>query len=129
MVQTGSRLGRNSWDHFGTSGEEGVDEVDRNQSPAQPIRDLDRTAHGGDGINGPMKGSVPPASTVAPRLLTARDVAALLGVPTSWVYEQSRLGRIPTVMLGRYKRFRREAIEAWVEQLEAPAYRTTRAAP
>ena len=52
-------------------------------------------------------------------LVTAREVADLLGVPTSWVYEQSRLGRIPTVTLGRYRRYRLEAIEAWIEELEA----------
>ena len=52
-------------------------------------------------------------------LLTAAEVADLLGVPTSWVYEQSRAGRIPTVTLGRYRRYRREAIEVWLEQLEA----------
>ena len=57
----------------------------------------------------------------APRLLTAAEVAALLGVPKTWVYEQSRLGRVPTVTLGRYKRYRRSAIEEWVGQLEAPA--------
>jgi excisionase family DNA binding protein len=52
-------------------------------------------------------------------LLTAAQVARMLGVPTSWVYEQSRQGRIPTVTLGRYRRYRAEAIEAWVAQLEA----------
>jgi excisionase family DNA binding protein len=52
-------------------------------------------------------------------LLTAGQVAELLGVPKSWVYEQSRAGRIPTVTLGRYRRYRREAIEVWLEQLEA----------
>jgi len=51
-------------------------------------------------------------------LLTADEVAELLGVPKSWVYEQSRCGRIPTVTLGRYRRYRREAIEAWLEELE-----------
>lgn len=51
-------------------------------------------------------------------LLTASEVAELLGVPVSWVYEQSRRGRIPTVALGRYRRYRREAIEGWVEELE-----------
>ena len=56
-----------------------------------------------------------------PSLLAAEDVAALLGVPTSWVYEQSRRGRIPTVTLGRYRRYRREAIDAWIAELEAPA--------
>lgn len=56
-------------------------------------------------------------------LLTAQEVAALLGVPASWVYEQSRLGRIPTVTLGRYRRYRRDAIEDWVRQLEAQGRR------
>ena len=54
-------------------------------------------------------------------LLTADQVARLLGVPRSWVYEQSRAGRIPTVTLGRYRRYRREAIEAWIQGIEAPA--------
>jgi len=56
---------------------------------------------------------------VSGSLLTAGEVADLLGVPKSWVYEQSRRGRIPTVTLGRYRRYRREAIERWVEELEA----------
>jgi excisionase family DNA binding protein len=51
-------------------------------------------------------------------LLTADQVAELLGVPKTWVYEQSRAGRIPTVTLGRYRRYRREAIEAWVREIE-----------
>jgi excisionase family DNA binding protein len=54
-------------------------------------------------------------------LLTASEVAALLGVPVSWVYEQSRRGRIPTVSLGRYRRYRREAIEAWIAEIESAA--------
>lgn len=52
-------------------------------------------------------------------LLTAAEVAELLGVRTSWVYQQSRAGRIPTVTLGRYRRYRREAIEAWLARIEA----------
>ena len=55
------------------------------------------------------------------RLLTADEVAELLGVPVSWVYEQSRAGRIPTVTLGRYRRYRREAIEQWLSALEQQA--------
>jgi len=54
-------------------------------------------------------------------LLTAGEVAEMLGVPTTWVYEQSRRGRIPTVTLGRYRRYRAEAIAEWVEQQEADA--------
>jgi excisionase family DNA binding protein len=52
------------------------------------------------------------------RLLTAAEVASMLGVPRTWVYDHARAGRIPTVPLGRYRRFRVEAIEAWVEELE-----------
>lgn len=55
------------------------------------------------------------------RLLTAAQVAEMLGVPTTWVYEQSRRGSIPTVTLGRYRRYRAEAIAQWVEQQEADA--------
>ena len=53
---------------------------------------------------------------VGESLLTADEVADLLGVPASWVYAQSRAGRLPTVTLGRY---RREAIEGWIASLEA----------
>ncbi len=61
--------------------------------------------------------------------MTAAEVAELLGVPVSWVYEQSRRGRIPTVTLGRYRRYRREAIEAWVQRLEAEGDGVLVAAP
>jgi excisionase family DNA binding protein len=52
-------------------------------------------------------------------LLTAEQVAKLLGVPRSWVYEQSRAVRLPTLQLGRYRRYRREAIDAWLWELGA----------
>jgi excisionase family DNA binding protein len=52
-------------------------------------------------------------------LLTAAQVARMLGVPKSWVYEQSRKGAIPTVNLGRYRRYRAEAIAHWIESREA----------
>lgn len=55
------------------------------------------------------------------KLLDAQDVADLLGVRKSWVYDQTRAGLLPTVRLGRYYRYRREAILAWVEAREATA--------
>ncbi len=60
----------------------------------------------------------PPDASRSTRLMTAGDVALLLGVAPTWVYQQSRAGRIPTVTLGRYRRYRREAIEAWLVELE-----------
>jgi excisionase family DNA binding protein len=53
-------------------------------------------------------------------LLTAQDVAAMLGVTTGWVYAQSRKGRIPTIPLGRYRRYRRDAILHWLDEIEQP---------
>ena len=40
-----------------------------------------------------------------PPLLTPDELAAELKVPVSWVYEQSRQGKIPTYRIGRYIRF------------------------
>jgi excisionase family DNA binding protein len=39
-------------------------------------------------------------------------------VPRSWVYTETRAGRLPHVRVGRYRRYRREALEAWIEQME-----------
>lgn len=51
-------------------------------------------------------------------LLTAEEVAALLRVTTAWVYAETRRHRIPHIRLGRYVRYRRDALAAWMDQLE-----------
>ena len=51
-------------------------------------------------------------------LLTVDDVAERLGVTKDWVWAQARAGRIPHVQLGRYRRFREEALEQWLNELE-----------
>ena len=51
-------------------------------------------------------------------LLTAEEVAALLGIGVDWVWEQARQGRIPHIRLGRFRRFRRQAIQEWLEAIE-----------
>ena len=43
-------------------------------------------------------------------LLTAAELAERLKVPISWVYEQSRQGKIPTHRMGRYLRFRLQEV-------------------
>jgi excisionase family DNA binding protein len=48
------------------------------------------------------------------RLLRADEVADLLGVPKSWVYAETRAGRLPHVEVGRYRRYRRAALDAWI---------------
>ncbi len=72
----------------------------------------------------PIAALQPRLSEVRPRvgeartLLTAEEVADMIGMGVDWVYAESRRGRIPTVKLGRYRRYRKEAIEAWLLQLE-----------
>jgi excisionase family DNA binding protein len=51
-------------------------------------------------------------------LMTAADVAIALQVPESWVYAEARAGRIPHVTLGRYRRFRPDALAAWIAERE-----------
>lgn len=53
-------------------------------------------------------------------LWTAYDVAELLGVSHEYIWQLSREGRIPTVCLGRTRRYRRESILAWLKQIESP---------
>jgi excisionase family DNA binding protein len=63
------------------------------------------------------RGSETGGALVQP-LLTAAEVAELLSVPTSWVYAESRAGRIPHITVGRYRRFSRDSIEEWSNGLE-----------
>ena len=53
------------------------------------------------------------------RLLTAGEVAELLALPESWVREATRAGRLPHLALGRYRRYSRQAIEAWLDDQRA----------
>jgi excisionase family DNA binding protein len=51
-------------------------------------------------------------------LLTVAEVADLLHVPVSWVYEDTRrqcINRIPGFRLGKYWRFREHDILQWIE--------------
>jgi excisionase family DNA binding protein len=52
------------------------------------------------------------------RLLTAGEVAELLSVTERWVREHTRSGLVPSVRLGRYVRYRRESVLAWIEEQE-----------
>lgn len=53
-------------------------------------------------------------------ILTAAEVAERLKMKVSWVYTETRAGRIPHIKLGpRYRRYRWEAIEEWVAAQES----------
>jgi len=52
-------------------------------------------------------------------LLTVEEVAELLKVPVSWVYERTRLrgiNRLPGFRLGKYWRFSEADVFAWLER-------------
>jgi excisionase family DNA binding protein len=48
--------------------------------------------------------------------LTIEEAAELLRVKVSWLYERTRLNEIPHTKLGKYLRFDRDELMAWVEQ-------------
>lgn len=58
-------------------------------------------------------------SSRAETLLTVKEVAELLRVPVSWVYDRARsrsLDRLPAMRLGKYWRFREDEIVAWMRR-------------
>jgi len=62
------------------------------------------------------------SNEVADALLTVADVAELLRVPVSWVYERTRTrsaNRIPGFRLGKYWRFRKSDVSAWLDRQDA----------
>ena len=63
--------------------------------------------------------SRPPLVALDEPLLTADQVAALLAVPRSSVYDYSRRRHqpLPTITIGRHKRFLRSDIEQWASRL------------
>jgi excisionase family DNA binding protein len=53
------------------------------------------------------------------RLLTVQEVAEMLHVPVSWVYERTRkrsTERIPGFRLGKYWRFSEVDVLAWIQR-------------
>jgi excisionase family DNA binding protein len=55
---------------------------------------------------------------LAQLLLTAANVAELLGIPRSSIYDYARRKHdpLPSVEIGRHRRFIRRDVEAWLEQ-------------
>jgi hypothetical protein len=56
-------------------------------------------------------------------LLTPSEVAAMLRMPVKWVLEHStrRLPLLPSLKLGKYRRYRLDEIQRWMEQRERAA--------
>ncbi len=72
-----------------------------------------------------MPSQLVPAAKLSPTLqarralLSVEEVAALLQVPVSWVYDRTRsrgVNRIPGFRLGKYWRFEESEVVAWLER-------------
>jgi excisionase family DNA binding protein len=61
----------------------------------------------------------PPERVSHDELLTVAEIARLLKVPDSWVYERTRrrgIARMPHFKLGKYLRFSEQEVWAWLER-------------
>jgi len=50
------------------------------------------------------------------KLIDAQEAADLLNVKISWVRQATKDGRLPHVPLGRYRRYDRDDLLAWIEE-------------
>jgi excisionase family DNA binding protein len=52
------------------------------------------------------------------KLLTPEEVATWLGVDREWVYRKARQRKLPAIKVGKFWRFREEALQAWIVSQE-----------
>jgi excisionase family DNA binding protein len=52
-------------------------------------------------------------------ILTIEELSAYLKIPRSTLYKLVREGRIPSQKIGRHWRFRKEAINRWLDETRA----------
>jgi excisionase family DNA binding protein len=50
------------------------------------------------------------------KLLDAEEVAALLGVDQNYIYGQARANKIPSIKLGKYRKFSPSQLAKWLER-------------
>lgn len=56
-------------------------------------------------------------------LLSARELADILGVNLNYVYEQAADGRLPSYKIGGNRRFRASEVEEWLRGCRQPSGR------
>ncbi len=62
---------------------------------------------------------MPRVSSEPKVLLTVQEVAEILNVPVSWVYERTRrrgAARLPHLKLGKYLRFEEQAVREFLDR-------------
>ncbi len=59
-------------------------------------------------------------------MMTARQVAELLGVHENWVYDQAVSGVLPSYKIGGTRRFLPEELRGWIDEHRQPSRSTAR---
>lgn len=67
--------------------------------------------------------------TAGEKLLDAHEVAEMLAVKVSWVREATRSGAMPSVRLGKYRRYNRSEVLAWLDSCKQPGRPITMRGP
>jgi len=80
----------------------------RTHAPLAPVAQLSLDAFDAPRTSGDAEVSL------ADPLLRPEEVARLLSVRPSWVYEKVRAGELPCLRVGRHLRFTRSMIERWL---------------
>lgn len=57
--------------------------------------------------------AVPRPEDIPGRLIDVRELAQILNVPVSWLYEHTRKGAIPSIRVGKYVRFNPQEVLAF----------------
>ena len=63
-------------------------------------------------------------ATNLPEVMNIEETSRYLRVPVSSLYKLAQSGKIPCQKVGRHWRFRREAVEKWLDQWEASPLRS-----
>ena len=66
-------------------------------------------------IKGEIQKKANGTSTLEP-LLEAEDLAKILGVDTAYVYRQARAKKIPSIKLGKYRKFSPSQLKKWLDR-------------
>lgn len=58
----------------------------------------------------------PDGSATLDALLNAEQVAKILGVEPAYVYSQARVKKIPSIKIGKYRKFSPSQIKKWLDR-------------
>jgi excisionase family DNA binding protein len=62
-----------------------------------------------------IKSMLPKGTPSADVIMTTQDLATYLHVDVSWVYKRVSWGEIPYFKHGKYTRFKKSSIDAWLD--------------